>query len=416
VKVELAITMLELAYENADRRKSGHEWISHPLRAGLFAAAIGSPADFVITALLHDIVEDTQGSERGGNAFRVPAYENGAVVCRALHAEKDKYRHLEDVFGRWVAEGIRLLTRDSLPRKILEYWWQEKDRYRKYLDRINDRGNAGAVFAKAMDGIVNLWELDLPDGELETKMKQSTVGKAAMQVGVWRKLSWLINYMLLEGIAAYSEDERLVRKLRSFTEKDVADFERGVVIVKKRELRLRLISGMPDNGTPIIAVYQRRKFLEIEIPYLDGRKPEGVLAGKEILLRFCPSATNIKQVETLLVSGMRKVAIFRFNAKKSELKRNAAVAVKEYDKAIALELMAYGINDRKAHAAAARKSAYYEPNIRREKAGTPPPGSEASLELSGLPGPGERKEFPSRVKGEEETLPVGSFVRWLAGG
>lgn len=428
IKVELAITLLEIAYEKADRRKSGHERITHPLRAGLFAAAIGAPVDYVITALLHDILEDTRDKRHKGISYAVPYYEGNAIEgvgYREFFLDKEKCAHLSELFGKQVAMDIMRLTRDPESRKAIEDAWggREKRAYKKYLDRAH--GSIGATFAKAMDGIVNFWELDFEDKALEAGMRQRTVDKAAMQIPFLRKMSWLITYMLVEGIEQYSPDKMLAVELLSFSEKDVRSFERGVKNAGRRRFERTLLAQVPDNGAPIAVIFRMMKYreifrkskrFEVEMPYLDAEKQIHLEAGDRLIGAFGSSVSNIGPAHTLLIPRLRKALLRRFEAGLGDVKGNLDTFGREYCNEIAGELLIYGISDRETHAEGLRKSRYYRPNIRKAKEGIPPRGSAASQGLPGQPGQEELKDFPTQAMREGKILPAGSFFRHFAGG
>ncbi len=366
IKVELAITLLELAYADAAKRKSGHDWISHPLRAGLFVAAIGGGADLVVTALLHDIVEDTRDKGHKGIRYKVPGFAEGTDW-----ADDKKFWHLEELFGMQVASDIRRLTRDPASKKAIEDAWgkAEKKEYWKYVARVNE--TVGAAVAKPADGMENFWELDIPNKKLRKGMIERTIDKGAMQVPYTRKLFWLINYMLLEGIGAYSKDEKIMRKLRSFSEKDVADYEKGAVIVGERKLKRKLLEQVPDSGVPVMVVYKKPfGHVEIELPYLDPKSGEHRKIAKAIASRLGAANDSIEFAGTLLIPRMRKAIFLRFESPIRKVRKNLEPAAAIYKNAISGEMRILGVEDRGIHARMARQSIYYEPNIRKWSAGT----------------------------------------------
>lgn len=373
LKVEIAMVLVEISYGFA-KRKSGNPAASHALRAGLFAATMGSPTEYVLTALLHDIVEDTRDMRSHGIFYRVPHFNGKKYAHDILEQEGQIYGHIKGLFGDAVAENVKLLTRAPGERKG-EGW--EKN-YQLYLERLNE--HVGAAFAKAIDGIINIWELDpITDKEEKDKTISAQVKKAAWQIQTWRKLSWLITELLREGVEKYSDDRKLLVEMRKISEREVADFERGIVVVGKREFTRSLLDSVPDHGLPVMVLYKQGswklgKHFELELPFLSSDKLSDVETAKKIAQSLGASVHWIHEARTLLLPRMRQAVFLRFKGNWSEIKQHLPDAVKMYEAAVSPSLTEMGMVDRKEHARMARESVYYENNI-TETPKTPPQGN-----------------------------------------
>lgn len=316
LKVELAIALIELAYGGTLRR-SGYLRVSHPLRVAFFAATLHVPVDWVASALLHDIREDTRDKWKDGILFRVPLADGTLDV---LKTAKRQLEFIREWFGLEVKKDVWLLTRErSKKGDDVRY-------YRNYLARINHRVSAALI--KVLDGISNLWELDFGGKPGEAEQRERTALKAEWQMPFWRKLSWFLNEMLLLGILDIRNYAGEAYRLQRITEKQVDDFEKGYVLAKfKRSLFKKLLLDMPDQGSMVLMAYpQGRGRYLLEMPHLE--KPE---EARPVLAALGIRLEEAKPDETIFIPFMRKALFLEIKITKKELLERLPSAIEAYD-------------------------------------------------------------------------------------
>lgn len=140
---------LRRAYEVAERhhrgqmRKSGEEYITHPLAVAQILAELGMDTTTLVAALLHDTVEDS---------------EDGAVMHMAI----------QEAFGPRVA-AIVLACSDAVavPGRPKPDWRERKDAYLQHLEDADEDvllvsacdkvHNAGSILADLRTDGEDLW-------------------------------------------------------------------------------------------------------------------------------------------------------------------------------------------------------------------------------------------------------------------
>ncbi len=382
LKVELAICLIDLSYGD-ELRKSGHLAVTHNLRAGLFAAALGAPIEWVVSALLHDIREDTR--DKKNIKYRTACIADGEIRIETLHSAKDIFNDLRHCFGREVEKDIRVLTRDPVKKKKAgETLTEIRDNYSKYLVRANRR--ISAAFIKVIDGILNFWELDPVKGSKQAKqgLIDRTVIKGSLQVEFWRKISWLLSEMLMQEIVKYSPQTDTVtdRFERRISEEELERFERACIIIRgKREFKKKILNQSSDNGSPVMVLYKiGRNLWDAELPYIKDKMQiarifEGLVKPSEM-----------EDQKTILLPKIRKAKFRRFRAKLKDVAGMCGGLALRYDKELKLQgIVLTELRERKNIAAEVRAGRYYEPTLMAELAGTRSRENGVSLRLPELP-------------------------------
>lgn len=401
LKVELAFCLLKLCYGNAPRKSVDpatsrrHLMLSHPLRAGMLAAWMGPVSgqdrfDNVLSDHLHDLREDTRDKRAAGIRFVVP--KAGEPGLREILSAEEQFAILEMLFSPSVARDVRVLTREK-SRKYAEDNWEAE--YQAYLSRVKRRPSAQRT--KSRDLFNNGEEMDtIVDRAQKAGVIRRTVLKMAWDVPFEKKVSWRMSELLLQIIERYSEDPGLALRLRRITEKDVKDFEAGLVIAGERKFAWKLLSGCPDQGVPVITIFhERRGRFVAEIPYLDGGSRGGVEKAERIVRLLMGKEAGFEQAQTMTNQKMRMVVFFEFSGSKAQIERNARAAVELYDfylKKIIPEAMKDG---REAWASRTRSGRFYEAPGPRGAPDTPSRGS------GGLPESPALQEFlagPGRMQ------------------
>lgn len=338
--IELAFCMLEMSYYGAVRKDGRTPAVTHPLRVGALVASVcgddgamlaQKDIEAVLTALLHDMVEDAF-DPRSGVRFRIGMDSGWGPESFIIKGREDAKMHLGQLFGAEVLQNVMALTREPQTKQDIADW---KRFYKKtYLGNLYSTSIACA-FAKGFDALANLWELEGITGSAEKKgMVERSILKVAWQVKRWQKLSWFVAELLLSDIernAAGTAYEGTHRSLRALGEPEIKKFEKGIVFVPgQRKLSDRVLGLSLCSGMPGMIVYNNGggRF-EIELAYV-----EDAALAQEITSMLGKSVRGIRLRESMIPGKLRRAIFLEFEADPSEIRANGAIAVRHYDKCL----------------------------------------------------------------------------------
>ena len=116
-KIRKALRLAATQHDRQYRRDSITPFIIHPIEVAMIVSEYSNDEDVISSALLHDVLEDTQGCS-----------------CEKL---------LED-FGNRVADIVKSLTDESLPEELT---WDEK--HQKYLENPKNSSDEAVLICLA---------------------------------------------------------------------------------------------------------------------------------------------------------------------------------------------------------------------------------------------------------------------------
>lgn len=284
-------------------RLNGDEVIRHWLEGALFVAAVYAPQKpgdrlalvEVVSALLHDIVEDVEAGDIP--SFRVPA---SAGRETELHGAREIYSYLKselgDYYGGETARVLRAITRPPKKNGIIYALDENIDAYLSYYGKVN-RAGPRALIPKAGDGNSNkVSVLSIMDENVKFAKKESVIYKIIPQILVWDRLAYVIREILLYGYREVAVGTRydFDSALRAPTAEDAAYLKRGYAILGSRVSSPHFLQELPKSGIPMAIIFNGAKL--------------------EISLQFCNSPDDVKGIiqgalglELVNISMSRKI-------------------------------------------------------------------------------------------------------------
>jgi len=303
--------ILHLSYQGI-RRESGNGWMTHPLRAALFVAALGAPARMVVSALLHDILEDAMSRELPAAKFRAFARKGKAHSQVEFSGEGEIMDYIRGNYwhyGAKIARDVWHATRNDIRKEAInaEYLANPalyEKLYREHLRKAHTR--IGSAFAKAGDSKANITEIKSIGSPAAREMK---LGKRLLKLGWqlesgWNKIAWPVFECLLYDLEALG-GEKSWKRHRFVPAEAIWGFAEGYNLIGKphrymQEVRDRL---MPSRS-PAIEIYtlENRPSFTFEFPFIsDAREAIGMVEaafGKGL-------ANPPKEVDSLLPARIR---------------------------------------------------------------------------------------------------------------
>ena len=386
LKVELAFCHIKLCYGREPRKSVDpktsrrHLMRSHLLRSGLIAAFMGpiygwNKYDNVVGDLLHDLKEDAR--DLPGVRFVLPQQtKSGGIKLAEIRTSVEQYRVLKMLYSDEISTNVFMVTRDKA-KKYGHHWAVDFERYlsRRVVTRLQTQRT------KTRDLINNGWEINtIVDKEQKKSIMEKIVLKMSMMAFYDPKISWFTTELLLRQIELLSKDPGCALQLRGIAENDLKVFEKGLVMVGKREFSWKLLKECPNQGSPVmIAYHEGRGHFLIEIPHLDGRKSKDVNRARKIVEKLIGQNAEIEQSQTLANPWMRRVVFFSFKGTKNSIDKNTSKAVELYDFYLKKKFPDAMEGGRKGWAERIRKGRYYPETKATE--GTPPPKSAEHLEV-----------------------------------
>ncbi|MCX8197952.1 MAG: hypothetical protein N3F07_02030 [Candidatus Micrarchaeota archaeon] len=289
--LEETMKYVDRYYEGVLRKDGKTKASAHVYSVAYGCLLLGCSLKTFITALFHDVLEDTKEDWAKRKYRKVKA----EIACLA---------------GKDVADDIAILTRKEEP-------------YIDYLRRIYQSQNMELMVIKAVDMINNLSTLYFEG--CSRKLKQSTVQKALYHVDIWRKFNrefFELMFALIKDNAPRKPrgkaDAEIIRRIEYLSHPSMRQIQKekyGLVIVNPRKsLDLSLFSDLPNSGSPVITVYMPRhldaeEIIEVEFPESFG-SPQDVLSRvqKEIpWMKFEKSESALPSglvCTTILKTGM----------------------------------------------------------------------------------------------------------------
>ena len=125
-----AIYFATLKHLGQNRKDRKTPYISHPLAVGLILSRVTSDKDIIIAGILHDVIEDTETTEK----------------------------EIQELFGTKVAKMVM----DCSEKDKSKSW---KDRKQRVLDNVKYLSESSAL-VKSADSLHNMYELKLKTQEL----------------------------------------------------------------------------------------------------------------------------------------------------------------------------------------------------------------------------------------------------------
>ena|GEM_PF-3912793 len=316
--------ILQLSYCGI-RRESGNEWVTHPLRAALFVAALGAPIEMVISALLHDILEDAMSPEMPKAKFRAFVKKDGQYRQVEYTGEEEIMGYIRKNYGRCgarIAWDVWHDTRNDIRKEMInaEYLTNPvlyEELYKGHLHKAHAR--IGSAFAKAGDGKANITEISSITDPAVREMKfRKRMLKLDWQLECgWDKIAWPVFESLLYDLSVSSADERVWKKYRFVPADSIWKFADGYNLVGtphryNQELRGRV---MPSRSPTIEVYFQGNSPSFIfEFPFIrDAKVAIGMIRqvfGKSII-------GEPKEVDSLLPPLIRDAALVSVDFRKN---------------------------------------------------------------------------------------------------
>ncbi|MFA5105867.1 MAG: HD domain-containing protein [Candidatus Micrarchaeia archaeon] len=347
---ERVFSFLEEYYGGQYRRNGTTPAVCHPLSVALGISRLGCSFETVITALLHDVIEDKH------MAVKRADFEN-------LLGEK---------LGKRVYENVKLLSR------------KKSMNYDTYMDKITSSRKLDVMLVKVIDTIENLKSISYTDillsaissnepadalrilsrnqfvmseidkmrnakadisdvhilntlSSLLMEKKTSSVDKALAHIEIWKKVNSDLYLLIVGLIKDANPPEKYLKRLEGFlypSTRTVGYLDAGYADLTWRgELNRSLFwllpdegipkhpdydfGDLPDQGFPVITIYdpsqyQNAKYahdtIEIEIPM---RAVERVEAEGMLDAYFPFMGSKWKRAKSVLPSGLECSAIYR---------------------------------------------------------------------------------------------------------
>ena len=127
---------LAIDAHNGQLRRSGEEYVCHPLHVALILVEIGMDSDAVVAALLHDVVEDTAYTFDFLLEEGFPVHIVDALRCLTKLSEEEPYESfIQRVKTNPLAIAVKIndLTDNMDIRRLQDITDSDVKRLRKYL-------------------------------------------------------------------------------------------------------------------------------------------------------------------------------------------------------------------------------------------------------------------------------------------
>jgi hypothetical protein len=374
--LEATIQTLLLSYGRGER-KSGNAAVTHPLLAMLVASAISLPAHAIRKCGRHDLGEDSTDPKHPHLAYRYRVYPRGKVPeVRSSRDLEFIFRHIGKVEGKDAELHLRAMTRLAHQRDFetpLELKWG----YGRYLVPIYQ--DIWTAFAKGIDGGINLWEIEpVQNVALRERLVERTKAKIELQLPRWRKISWLMAELLLSELSHHFPKD--AEKFRKVCVREFEKSQRGYALVDvPRAFSGRVLRQVGIAGSPIVCVYGKEPFFEVEFPYLQDVN----LAADLLIFALGARARNLAVAESLLPYNLRNSTILSFESSQHLLAESLPGLVRNYDYLLKDCGLVAGFDRKVASEAALASGNVIAPQV---SGGTPPPGNGGRQGLSALLG------------------------------
>ena len=218
--IRLAFNTSVDAHKN-QRRKSGEPYVFHPIAvAKIVASKIGLDATCIASALLHDVIEDTE-----------------------YDAKK-----IEKLFGKTICKIVVGLTKISKLKKEKNVSLQAEN-FRKMLLTLND--DVRVILIKIADRLHNMQTLDAMSVEKQIKIASETLyiyAPIAHRIGLYDVKSELEDLGLkYTEPDVFNEIKNKIEQTKDQQDKYIRNFSRRInEKLKKEDLKFR-ISGRPKS-------------------------------------------------------------------------------------------------------------------------------------------------------------------------
>lgn len=218
--IRLAFNTSVDAHKN-QRRKSGEPYVFHPIAvAKIVASKIGLDATCIASALLHDVIEDTNYNEK----------------------------KIEKLFGKTICKIVIGLTKISKLKKDKNISLQAEN-FRKMLLTLND--DVRVILIKIADRLHNMQTLDAMPPEKQIKIASETLyiyAPIAHRIGLYDVKSELEDLGLkYTEPDMFNDIKNKIEQTKDEQDKYIKNFSRRInEKLKKEDLRFK-ISGRPKS-------------------------------------------------------------------------------------------------------------------------------------------------------------------------
>lgn len=218
--IRLAFNTSVDAHKN-QRRKSGEPYVFHPIAvAKIVASKIGLDATCIASALLHDVIEDTDYDEK----------------------------KIEKLFGKTICKIVIGLTKISKLKKEKNISLQAEN-FRKMLLTLND--DVRVILIKIADRLHNMQTLDVMSPEKQIKIASETLyiyAPIAHRIGLYDVKSELEDLGLkYTEPDMFNDIKNKIEQTKDEQNKYIKNFSRRInEKLKKENLRFK-ISGRPKS-------------------------------------------------------------------------------------------------------------------------------------------------------------------------
>jgi len=218
--IRLAFNTAVDAHKN-QRRKSGEPYVFHPIAvAKIVASKIGLDATCIASALLHDVIEDTEYS-----ASRI-----------------------KKLFGNTVTKIVIGLTKISKLKKETDVSLQAEN-FRKMLLTLND--DVRVILIKIADRLHNMQTLDAMSNEKQIKIASETLyiyAPIAHRIGLYDVKSELEDLGLkYTEPDVFNDIKNKIEESKEEQDKYIKNFSRRISEKLKKENLLFKINGRPKS-------------------------------------------------------------------------------------------------------------------------------------------------------------------------
>ncbi len=360
--LERVFSFLEEYYGGQYRRNGATPSVCHPLSVALGISRLGCKFDTVLTALLHDVLED-----------------------KLMVLKQDDFEDmLGPRLGKRIYGDVKLLSR------------KKSMNYETYMNKITSSRKLDIMLVKVIDTIENLKSLgyidmlidtmksnppagavlllernpytrarmdEMRDGKTDITPKQiihnlskflmekkeSGIDKALAHLEIWKKVNSDL-YLLIVGLIRDAQpDEKYMKRLERFlypSTRTVGYLDAGYADLTWRgELNRSLFwllpdegiprhpdydfSGLPDEGLPVITIYDASQYqnakyahdmIEIEFP---KRVEQRIIKDNMLEIYFPFMGSKWKRAKSVLPRELESNVIFR--AKRPHQANNAAI-------------------------------------------------------------------------------------------
>jgi len=219
--------LIRLAFNTAveahkdQRRKSGEPYVFHPIAvAKIVASKIGLDATCIASALLHDVIEDTNYSES----------------------------KIQKLFGRTISKIVMGLTKISKLKKETDVSLQAEN-FRKMLLTLND--DVRVILIKIADRLHNMQTLDAMSVDKQIKIASETLyiyAPIAHRIGLYDVKSELEDLGLkYTEPDVFNEIKNKIEQSKEEQDRYIKNFSRRISEKLKKEDLVFKISGRPKS-------------------------------------------------------------------------------------------------------------------------------------------------------------------------